>query len=368
MKAFLLLFLWSTALVAAAQSSPRRAVPSPKTTKQTQLEALLKQENVPSIQLIYNQKGTATAYNLGRRKQGSTEAVDASTTFQAASLGKVVLAYLTLRLCDQGVLTLDTPLLTYYAYPRLQQEPRATKITARMVLAHTTGLPNWTENPLGATWSTSPLHLRYAPDSCWNYSGEGYVFLQKTLEHLTGKSFEALAQREVFTPLQMTHSSFVWRNSFAANACFGHDTAGKPTQQLHFTNPYGAFTLFSTASDYSRFLQAVLAGKGLAPATAKLLTTSANPANRCRVPATSTDAAISWACGVGLANISHGPAIWQWGDNGDFQGFFMAFPAKQESIIFLTNSANGLKMTDKILQLFLGPGQYQAMQWLAEDK
>ena len=356
------------ALVAVAQSPPRRASPGSKTTKQAQLEMLLKQENVPGIQLIYSQKGATTAYSLGRRKQGSTEAVDAGTAFQAASLGKVVLAYLTLRLCDRGILTLDTPLLTYYAYPRLQQESRAAKITARMVLAHTTGLPNWTENPLGATWNTSPLHLRYAPDSCWNYSGEGYVFLQKTLEHLTGKSFEALAQQEVFAPLQMAHSSFVWRETYAANACFGHDAAGKSTAQLQFKDPYGAFTLLSTASDYNRFLQAVLAGKGLAPATAKLLTTSVNPANRCRVPVTSTDAAISWACGVGLANTSHGPAIWQWGDNGDFQGFFMAFPAEQESIVFLTNSANGLKMTDKILQLFLGPGQYQAMQWLAEDK
>ncbi|OUJ72294.1 serine hydrolase domain-containing protein [Hymenobacter crusticola] len=367
MKAFLLLFLWTTALVGAAQS-PHRAAPGDKATKQAQLEALLKQEKVPGMQLVYSQKATATVYNLGLRKSGSAEAVEAGTTFQAASLGKVVLAYLTLRLCDQGVLKLDTPLLTYYAYPRLQQEPRAANITARMVLAHTTGLPNWAENPLSASWSTTPLHLRYAPDSCWNYSGEAYVFLQKTLEHLTGKPFNTLAQQEVFAPLQMAHSSFVWRDAFTTNASFGHDAAGKPTQQLHFTAPYGAFTLLSTASDYNRFLQAVLTGKGLAPATAKLLLTPANPANRCRVPPTSTDAAIAWAYGVGLATTSHGPAIWQWGDNGDFQGFFMAFPGKQESIVFLTNSANGLKMTDKILQLFLGSGQYQTMQWLAEDR
>ena len=36
----------------------------------------------------------------------------------------------------------------------------------------------------------------------------------------------------------------------------------------------------------------------------------------------------------------------------------------QESLLFFTNSANGLKMTNELLRLFLGPGQYRAMQWL----
>ena len=334
--------------------------------QQAELAALLRQEKVVGIQVVYTRGATSKTYSLGLRRAGTTEAVDAETIFQAASLGKVVLAYTALRLHDQGRLDLDKPLLTYYAYPRLLAEAGAGRITARMVLAHTTGLPNWAENPLSSGWPTSALHLKYAPDSCWNYSGEGYVFLQKTLEHLTGQSFEALAQAQVFGPLGLKNSSFVWRPRFAANASVGHDDQGQSTEIKRFAEPYGAFSLLTTASDYSRFLRAIMTGRGLRPATAHLLTTPANAANRCGHPATAADPAIAWACGVGLATTSQGLAQWQWGNNDDFTGFFMTLPDTQQSVLFLTNSANGAKLTDEVLRLFFGPGQYWAAQWLAE--
>lgn len=35
-------------------------------------------------------------------------------------------------------------------------------------------------------------------------------------------------------------------------------------------------------------------------------------------------------------------------------------------MVFLTNCANSPKMTDDLLRLFFGPGEYRATQWLAE--
>ncbi|SHJ57900.1 CubicO group peptidase, beta-lactamase class C family [Hymenobacter daecheongensis DSM 21074] len=338
------------------------------TAQQAGLTALLKKENVPGIQLIHTKNGHTTTYSLGLRQNGTTQPVTGQTIFQAASLGKVVLAYTALRLVDQGILRLDTPLFTYFNYPRLRGQARADKITARMVLGHTAGLPNWAQNPFAATWATSPLPLSYTPDSCWNYSGEGYVLLQKTLEHLTGKSVEVLAQEQVFGPLHMARSSFVWQKRFAANAAAGHDAMGRSTGSKQFVEANAGFSLLTTAADYNRFLQALLAGRGLQPATARLLSTAANPANRCRTPSTATDACIDWACGVGLAATSRGPALWHWGNNDDFQGFFLALPERRESLLFFTNSANGLTLTDELLRLFLGPGDYCTTQWLAEAK
>ncbi|GAA4046420.1 serine hydrolase domain-containing protein [Hymenobacter glaciei] len=332
----------------------------------TDLTALMQQAGVPGMQLVYSHNGKPQAYALGQRTAGQPAPVDATTVFEAASLGKAVLAYVTLRLLDRGVLTLDKPLLTYAPYPRLQGAANADKITARMVLGHTTGLPNWAANPTKPEWPTTPLRLKYAPDSCWNYSGEGYVFLQKTLEHLTGKNFETLARDEVFKPLGMQNSSFVWQEKFAANAASGHDGKSQPVAINHFPAAYGAFSLFSTAADYSRFLQAMMTGRGLKLATAQLLLTPANEARRFGQPATATDPFIAWACGVGLATTSRGLAQWQWGDNGNFKGFYMTLPGTKESLVFLTNSSNGPKMADALLRLFLGPGEYRATQWLAE--
>ncbi|PJJ59839.1 serine hydrolase domain-containing protein [Hymenobacter chitinivorans] len=338
------------------------------TAQQAELEALLKRENVPGLQLVYTKKGETKQYSLGLRQASTAQPMDATTTMQAASLGKVVLAYTALRLHDQGRFDLDKPLLTYAPYPRLQAEPRAGRITARMVLGHTSGLPLWAEYPLADSWKTSKLTLKFAPDSCWSYSGEGYVWLQRTLEHITGKTLDQLAQQEVFGPLKMKHSSFTWQARFDQNAAFGHDEAGKPTEVKRFAEPNGGFSLLTTAANYSRFARALLRGQGLKPATARLLTTAANPATRCTTPPTATAANISWAWGLGLASTSHGPAQWHWGNNGDFRGFFMTFPQTQETLVFFTNSANGLKLVDDVLSLFVGPGQYQAMQWLAEEK
>lgn len=84
-------------------------------------------------------------------------------------------------------------------------------------------------------------------------------------------------------------------------------------------------------------------------------------------PAGAADPYIAWACGVGLATTSQGLAQWQWGDNGNFKGFFIALPDKKESLLFFTNSANGAKMTEELVQLFFGPGQYWTTKWLSEN-
>ena len=277
---------------------------------------------MPGLQLVYTKGAVQQALALGVRQAGTHRPVTATTIFEAASLGKQLLAYVALRLHDRGLLDLDRPLVQYGPYPRLQGQPRAARITARLVLAHLAGLPNWAENPTAATWPTSALTVDYAPDSCWNYSGEGYTWLQKTLEQRTGKSWEALAQQEVFGPLHLRHSSFRWQPGYAARASAGHDAAGRPTPIDHFGEPNAAFSLYSTATDYSRFLQALRRGQGLRPATARLLRVPARAAHRCAHPATAADPHIAWACGVGLATTSRGLAQWQWGDNGTFRAVF----------------------------------------------
>ena len=355
-KPFLLLLALLSAPGSHAQKAPTAAT----------LTALMQKAGVPGMQLVYTHGSKVQAYALGQRTAGQPAAVDATTTFEAASLGKAMLTYITLRLLDRGVLDLDRPLLTYYAYPRVQDAANAGKVTARMVLGHTTGLPNWAVSPLSPEWPAAPLRLKYAPDSCWNYSGEGYVWLQKTLEHLTGQPLEKLAQREVFEPLHLAHSSFVWHPQFAANAATGHDAQGRPVAISHFAGAYGAFSLLSTATDYSRFLRALMTGQGLKPRTAQLLRAPTNEAQRCGQPATPSDPFIAWATGVGLATTTQGLAQWQWGDNGSFKGFFLTLPGRQETLVFFTNSANGPQLTDDLLRLFFGPGEYHTTQWLAD--
>ena len=76
--------------------------------------------------------------------------------FEAASMSKPVFAYVVMKLCETGVLNLDTPLTTYTADRFLQDDPRLDLITARHVLSHTSGFQNWRSEQ-------EPLAIHFAP-------------------------------------------------------------------------------------------------------------------------------------------------------------------------------------------------------------
>ena len=77
------------------------------------------------------------------------------------------------------MLNLDTPLTTYTSR-RITADPRIDLITARHVLNHTTGFPNWRQG--------KDLPIEFAPGSRNQYSGEGFSYLQAVVEEITGQS------------------------------------------------------------------------------------------------------------------------------------------------------------------------------------
>jgi CubicO group peptidase (beta-lactamase class C family) len=183
--------------------------------------------------------------------------------FEAASLSKPVFAYGVLKLVEDHRLDLDKPLAEYLDRPYEHHQnpfgqgttdpvsdPRFAKITARMVLSHTSGLPNWSHH--------GPLSFLSDPGEKWSYSGEGYVYLQRVVEAITGLRIDAFLENTVLLPLGMNHSSFIWQAGFADHALPGHSTAGEPAPIDHFFVPVVSTTLYTTLGDYSRFLMQLL--------------------------------------------------------------------------------------------------------------
>ena len=375
MRIGLLLGLLLLASAARAQLAPVARAQPVSVVASAQLRVLLalaEHYRIPGLQVAYtDSSGRVTTLSQGVQARGEKAGIDDHTVFQAASLSKPVFAYLALRLVDRGVLDLDAPLSSYglpHKHPRNQQI--ASRITARMVLRHTSGLPHWAEFEGGGhvtRWQQGVLTLKYRPDSVWCYSGVGYAYLQQVVEHLTGKGLQELAQEEVFGPLGMADSSFAWDARFTGRLCSGHDSTGAPTLRRRFYYPSAAFSLISTAADYSRFVRALALGTGLRPATHALMRTASGPAVRCGPAGSAAAAHIGWGLGVGLQQSRRGLALWHWGDNVDFRNFFLVFPATGESVVFFTNSENGLRAAPEILELFLGPDNYWALQWLREQ-
>ena len=145
-----------------------------------EIPGLLNEAQVPGLSIALAKDGALLwRRGFGVKDIRSKEPVDDNTVFEAASTSKPVFAYAVMKLCERRVMDLDTPLTTYTPDRFIEGDPRLDRITARHVLSHTSGLPNWRSKK-------EPLAIRFQPGEKWDYSGEGFSYLQSVVSRLTG--------------------------------------------------------------------------------------------------------------------------------------------------------------------------------------
>jgi CubicO group peptidase (beta-lactamase class C family) len=360
-------FLLTGALCAAQNSSSivvMNAATEARLAKD--IPALMEKAGVPGLSVAVIRDGkTIWSESFGVRSETTKKPVRKDTYFNVGSLSKPVFAYGVLKLVDAGKLRLDEPLAPYLPKEMTEGDPRFQQITARFVLSHRTGFPNWPGDG-------KPLTIHFSPGERFSYSGSGMVFLQKAVEKITGKPLNDYLQEAVFSPLGMKHSSYVWNPAFEADVAIGHDTAGVPVDLFKADHANAAASLETTAEDYANFLDAILQSKGLNPATLRAMEApeiAVDPAcANCidGTPSGKLSTSIFWGLGFGIEKTSEGESLWHWGDNGVFKAFFVVRPGGKSGVVYMTNSENGLSIGRQILADTLG-GQQPAFDWLKYD-
>jgi CubicO group peptidase (beta-lactamase class C family) len=111
---------------------------------------------------------------FGVKSLATKEPVSADTVFEAASLSKPAFAYAVLKMCEQGKIALDAPLVGHLDKSLITSDPRLRLITLRMVLSHSSGLPHG--RPPG-----TPITLRFTPGKQFAYSATGFQYAQMRL-------------------------------------------------------------------------------------------------------------------------------------------------------------------------------------------
>src|SRR5262249_36806840 len=112
-----------------------------------------------SIAVIHNAE-MVWRRGFGIRDAESKAPVDDATVFEAQSMSKPIFAYAVMKLREKGVIDLDTPLTKYTPDRFLKNDPRLDLITARHVLSHTTGFPNWrSEGPPRINFPPRAKHI-----------------------------------------------------------------------------------------------------------------------------------------------------------------------------------------------------------------
>lgn len=217
------------------------------------MPSLMERWRVPGVSLAFiRRREICSLRQYGILRAGSAAPVKPGSIFEACSMTKPLFAYAVLKLAEEGALNLHRPLVDYLGRPYLENEERHRRITAWMVLTHSSGLPNWRE---GGRLSALPPEVQFEPGSSTLYSGEGFWFLQRTVEQLTGQGLAEWLAERLLQPLGMESSSLVWLPEYEGRAASGHAETGEPhASRSLFHEANAAFSLYTTAEDYARFL------------------------------------------------------------------------------------------------------------------
>jgi CubicO group peptidase (beta-lactamase class C family) len=329
---------------------------------QGSIPRLMRDAGLPGLGIAIVRHGKlAWRQGFGVKDSATKEPVDNDTMFEAASVSKTVFAYAVIKLCEDGVISLDTPLTKYAPTRFLEGDPKLDRITARHVLSHTSGFPDWRSKQ-------SPLSIQFPPGEKFAYSGEGYFYLQSVITHLRGKvdrtrcsKYEAdlevcatdidetLKQR-VLRPFAMEASGYVWRDAFEPHLAKPHDSAGRPirkgrTSATDAARYASAGGLLTTATDYAKFLLEVVDPK---PADAHRLGRASGQEMlrpHIRLPEDGKiDGADAWALGWAIQERPNGNLIIHSGGQSGFRSLAIGSVERKSAFIMLTNGDTGGKV------------------------
>ncbi len=267
------------------------------------------------------------------------------TIFNVASITKTVTTYLTLKLVSQGRWNLDEPLARYWVDPDVKNDPRAQRLTTRHVLTHETGFPNW-------RWDAKDKRLAFnaEPGAKFGYSGEGFEYLRRALEHKFNEPLESLAESLVFLPLGMSDTHYTWMAGLDdSRFAEPHDEKGRALKSDHNIEANAADLLKTTIGDYGRFMIAAVSGKELskdvyAQMVAPTVQTKTN-----------SYMGLGWQIYTGLGGGEF--ALTHSGSDQGVKALVLYLPKSGEGLIIFANSENGAKIWSDLVRAYLTKGQ-----------
>lgn len=224
------------------------------------------------------------------------------STFRAGSVMKPLVAAAIIQLAEEDALSLDDPLPGLLPREVVTRFKNADRITARMLLNHTSGLPDYVA-VVPRRVAADPRHVwqveelldlasagapSFAPGAGWAYSNTNYNLLGLVIEEATGRPWREVVRERVIERLSLEHTSLPEPGavSIGSGDAHGYYRLGTPIfGDVLEASDLGAFevlegdlvdmtgldsslagaagghALATTTGDLARFLDALLAGE-----------------------------------------------------------------------------------------------------------
>lgn len=272
--------------------------------------------------------------------------VSDSTVFNVASLTKPVITMLTLKLVSIKQWNLDEPLWHYWTDPDLRLDERHKRLTTRMVLSHTTGLPNWRW-----TQDKNKLAFQFDPGSTYQYSGEGFEYLRRAIEAKMKKPIEDLCRDYIFSDCEMNATRFGWSGEFTGRFAEWHDKNGQLIggDEARTRSVSAADDLMCTISDYAKFVVSVLNQSGLTqPVFEEMISAQARINEE-------IDQGLGWTVIRGLPAEEY--ALYHGGADKGVRTAVLIFPKSKRAIIVFSNGEGGVDIVRKMIRTSIKSGE-----------
>ncbi|MBI5383197.1 MAG: serine hydrolase [Verrucomicrobia bacterium] len=304
------------------------------------LPPLLSQHHVPGAAVAVIRDGElVTSIVVGEREVGKP--ANQNTLFNVASLTKPVFAHAVLALVDRGQFTLDEPLSRYWIDPDIKGDARHQSLTARLVLTHRTGFPNWRNK--------TNLQFRFNPGEGIRYSGEGYEYLRRAIEAKLARPMAEIVSNEVFRPFGMTNTHFVWEPKFEETFAQEHDKQGRRLTVRRQFKACAADDLLTTINDYGRFVAAVSRGANLSPSLFREVSSSQIPSSILAAAERPSDFGLCWE----LLRTDRATALVHSGGDPGVCALALIVPESKIGVVAVTNGDDGWPVIEAVVSLVL---------------
>ena len=307
------------------------------------IQAYMAYFEIPGASLAITEQGDLVYHQVyGVKNSLTNEPVDEKTLFEAGSVTKPLFGFLVMRLAERGVIDLDKPLHLYLPFEDVAHDERYKLITARHVLSHQTGFPNWARRN-----EEGQFDLSFTPGTEFRYSGEAFEYLKRAVVEITGKEMAVLVQEEVVGPLGLANTYFEGTDQVAKRSANGHYDF-QPREVRLLEAPMMAFSMVTEANAFSTFLLALRNREGLRPETYEEMLS----------PLSTRQDGAQWGLGFQMAET---PAGWVYKHGGSTSRGFICFFGFYEDLdvgfFLMTNSHMGGELAVSLMPQLLITGQ-----------
>lgn len=259
--------------------------------------------------------------------------------FRIASITKVFTACAILKLMEEGKLSLQDTIPKYIE----DSPPYWHHITIEHLLTHTSGISGFSNpfrdeefNKIDHTPKEMIDYIKlepmdFAPGEKYYYANLQYLILGYIIEKVSGKTYEAYVEENLFQPLGMKNSYYENANEIIINRASGYQTGLLGYENDNFFSPstiYSEGALLSTVEDLSTWYYAVADGKVISKES---LEKSLTPF------ILNNGKAIESGYGWSFGNIQGSP--W-FGHNGSMEGFLSTSFFLPEEKVFVAVLGN----------------------------